>query len=71
MKCTECGFYLNPSTTSYTIRSIPPIEIKYLEAYKCKQCGEIYLTRSSLYKIESIENKLQEIDQLEWENVAI
>lgn len=67
MICTDCGSDLVPSTTSYKLHSIPPIEIHYLEAYKCVQCGEVYLTRSAMHKIEEIEKKLHEISTLQWE----
>ncbi len=48
MKCIECSGKLIPATTNFKLDSIPPIEIQYLEAYKCTQCNEIYLTRSAL-----------------------
>ena len=67
MKCISCAANLVPATTSYKLKSIPPIEIHYLEAYKCLQCGEIYLTRTSLRKIEEIENGLHNIDVVSWE----
>lgn len=67
MKCTNCGNEVIPSTTSFKFKTVPPIEIHYLEAYECPQCGEIYLTRSALYKIESIESKLKEVNEITWE----
>lgn len=67
MKCIECAAELFPTTTSYTLKTIPPIEMHYLEAYKCKQCGEIYLTRSSLKKIEAVEKNLHNTTEIVWE----
>ena len=54
MKCVSCAANLIPTTTSYKLKSIPPIEIHYLEAYKCPQCGEIYLTRTSMKKLKKV-----------------
>ena len=38
MKCIECGGKLVPTTISYTLKCIPPIEIHYLEGYRGTQC---------------------------------
>ncbi len=69
MKCIDCSGKLIPATTNFKLDSIPPIEIQYLEAYECTQCNEIYLTRSALHKIESIEEKLHESSEISWEVV--
>jgi len=69
MKCIECGGKLVPTTISYTLKSIPPIEIHYLEGYRCTQCNEQFLTRSSLRKIEAIDAKLHEISEVNWEKL--
>lgn len=71
MKCIDCAGELVPTTTSYNLDSIPPIEIQYLEAYKCLQCGEVFLTRSSIKKIESIEEKLHESNEISWSVVKV
>ncbi len=65
--CVECGGKLVPTTLSYIIKSHPPIEIHYLEGYKCIQCKEQYLTRSSLRKIEEIEKSLHSTTAVTWE----
>ncbi len=70
MKCIECSGDLLPTTTSYTLKTIPPIEMHYLEAYRCQQCGEIYLTRSSMKKIEAVEENLHNTNEIVWEEVA-
>lgn len=71
MKCIECSGKLVPTTISYTMKSIPQIEIHYLEGYRCMQCGEEYLTRSSLRKIEAIDTKLHETSEVEWEKLQV
>ena len=71
MKCVNCGYDVSPTTTRYKFRSIPPIEIQYLEAYQCQQCNEIYLTRSAMYKIEAVEKKLKETPQIKWETAEV
>ncbi len=71
MKFVNCRNELVPTTTSHKFNSIPPIEIHYLEAYKCQQCNEIFLTRSALYKIEAIESKLKETTEISWEPVPV
>ncbi len=70
MKCITCSANLIPATTSYKLSSVPPIEIHYLEAYRCPQCNEVYLTRTSLKKIEEIENSLHRTDVVTWETTT-
>ena len=70
MKCINCGGEVVPTTTTYKFKTIPPIKVQYLEAYKCLQCYEVYLTRSAKYKIEAIEEKLRETSEVNWEPIA-